>query len=39
MINHLGIKDIEIQIVNIGAGEGRTPEYLALNPFGRVPSA
>jgi len=38
VIEHLGLKDIEIQIVNIAKGEQRSPEYLALNPMGRVPT-
>lgn len=38
VIEHLGIKDIETQIVNLGQGEQRSPEYLAINPMGRVPT-
>ena len=28
----------EIQLVNVYRGEGRTPEYLAINPFGKIPT-
>lgn len=38
VIEHLGIKDIEIQIVNIAKGEQHAPEYRALNPMTRLPT-
>lgn len=33
---HLGL-DAEIRLVNVYCGEGRAPEYLAVNPTGRIP--
>src|SRR5208283_1663572 len=33
---HLGLKP-ETRLVNVYKGEGRTPEYLAVNPLGKVP--
>jgi glutathione S-transferase len=33
-----GISDIETVNVDLGAGEHRRADYLALNPFGRVPA-
>ena len=32
---HLGL-DLEIRLVNVYAGEGRTPEYLRVNPTGKI---
>lgn len=37
VIHHLGL-DAEIVETDVYAGEGQTPEFLALNPFGRVPT-
>lgn len=34
---HLGLAP-EVNLVNVYAGEGRTPEYLAINPLGKVPA-
>jgi glutathione S-transferase len=34
---HLGL-DPETKLVNVYKGEGRTPEYLAINPVGKVPT-
>lgn len=33
----LGLKP-DIRLVNVYRGEGRTPEYLAVNPLGKIPS-
>jgi glutathione S-transferase len=38
VIEHLGITGIEIHLVDLGKGEQRSPEYLAVNPMGRVPT-
>lgn len=38
VIEHLGIKDIEMHLVNLAKGEQRSPEYLAINPMARVPT-
>lgn len=35
--HELGIQ-LEIQMVNPAKGENRTPEYLALNPMGKIPT-
>ena len=35
--HHLELRP-EIKIVNVYRGEGRTPQYLAINPMGKVPS-
>ena len=35
--HHLDLRP-EIKIVNVYRGEGRTPQYLAINPMGKVPS-
>lgn len=35
--HHLGL-DPEIRFVNVYEGEGRTPEYLAINPAGKIPA-
>jgi glutathione S-transferase len=35
--HHLDLRP-EIKIVNVYRGEGRNPEYLAINPMGKVPS-
>lgn len=34
--DHLGLQ-IEVREVNVYAGEGRTPEFLSVNPSGKVP--
>jgi glutathione S-transferase len=34
---HLGLSP-RIEVVNVYAGEGRTPAYLAINPLGKVPT-
>jgi glutathione S-transferase len=34
--HHLGL-DAEIRLVNVYRGEGRTPDYLAVNPTGKIP--
>jgi glutathione S-transferase len=34
---HLGL-DPEIKLVNVYAGEGRAPEYLAIHPLGKIPA-
>lgn len=33
---HLGLEP-EVRLVNVYRGEGRTPEYLAINPTGKIP--
>jgi len=38
VINHLGLKDIEVHVVNLGEGAQRKPEYLTVNPMGRIPA-
>lgn len=35
--HHLGLQP-EIRLVNVYRGEGRAPEYLAINPTGRIPT-
>ena len=35
--HHLGL-DLELVVVNLTGGEHKTPEYLRLNPNGRVPT-
>ncbi len=35
-LEELGL-DYEVHVVNVFAGEGRTPEFLALNPTGKIP--
>jgi len=34
---HLGL-DPEVKLVNVYKGEGRTPDYLAVNPSGKIPT-
>ena len=34
---HLDI-EADVRLVNVYAGEGRTPEYLAINPLGKIPT-
>src|SRR5215831_4587319 len=38
VISHLDIKDIERKVVNLAKGEHRQPEYLAVNPNGKLPA-
>ncbi len=38
VIEHLGIKDIEFHIVDLGKGAHHSPEYHAVNPMERVPA-
>lgn len=38
VIAHLGIADIEHRIVNLPKGEHRLPEFLAINPMGKLPA-
>jgi len=38
VISHLGIQDIEREIVNLAKGEQRLPAYLAINPMGKLPA-
>lgn len=35
--HHLGL-DLEITEIDVYRGEGRSPEYLAVNPWGRIPT-
>lgn len=35
--HHLGLKP-EIKLINVYKGEGRAPEYLAINPWGKIPT-
>lgn len=35
--HHLGL-GAEVKLVNVYQGEGRTPEYLAINPWGKIPT-
>ncbi|HKE11520.1 MAG TPA: glutathione S-transferase family protein [Myxococcota bacterium] len=35
--NHLGLAP-EIRLVNVYRGEGRSPQYLAINPSGKIPT-
>ncbi len=30
--------DVEINLVNVYKGEGRLPDYLSINPFGKIPT-
>jgi glutathione S-transferase len=38
VIVHLDIADIEHRIVNLAKGEDRRPEFLAINPMGKLPA-
>lgn len=38
VIAHLGIGDIEQRIINLAKGEHQRPEFLAINPTGKVPA-
>jgi glutathione S-transferase len=35
--HHLGLKP-EVKLINVYRGEGRTPEYLSINPWGKIPT-
>ena len=35
--HHLGLRP-EIKLINVYKGEGRAPEYLAVNPLGKIPA-
>jgi glutathione S-transferase len=35
--HHLGLSP-EVKLVNVYKGEGQTPEYLSINPFGKIPT-
>lgn len=35
--HHLGLEP-EIKLINVYKGEGRTPEYLTINPWGKIPT-
>ena len=37
LARHLGLA-LDVRTVNVYAGEGRSPEYLALNPLGKIPT-
>lgn len=34
---HLGLEP-DVKLINVYKGEGRTPEYLAVNPWGKIPT-
>lgn len=38
VIAHLGIDDIEHQLVNLARGEHKSPDFLAINPMGKLPA-
>ena len=38
VIAHLGIADIEHQFVNLTRGEHKSPDFLAINPMGKLPA-
>jgi glutathione S-transferase len=38
VISHLGIDDIEREVVNVAKGEQKLPGFLAINPMGRLPA-
>jgi glutathione S-transferase len=38
VISHLGIHDIDREIVNLAKGEQRLPAFLAINPMGKLPA-
>jgi glutathione S-transferase len=35
--HHLGLQP-EVRLINVYKGEGRTPEYLSINPWGKIPT-
>ena len=38
VIAHLGIQDIDREVVNVAKGEQRLPAFLAINPMGKLPA-
>jgi len=38
VIDELGLEDVEVVQVELGKGEQQQPEYLAINPNGKVPT-
>lgn len=38
VIAHLGIRDVEPELVNLAKGEHKLPDFLAINPMGRLPA-
>ena len=38
VIAHLGIRDIEPKLVNMAKGEHKSPDFLAINPMGKLPA-
>lgn len=38
VIAHLGIDDIEHELVNMAKGEHKSPDFLAINPMGKLPA-
>ncbi|HXD43934.1 MAG TPA: glutathione S-transferase family protein [Pseudolabrys sp.] len=38
VVAHLRLKDIETELVRLHKGEHRQPDYLAINPMGKVPA-
>lgn len=38
VISHLDITDVERKIVNLAKGEHKQPEFLAINPMGKLPA-
>ncbi|CAI5988741.1 unnamed protein product [Closterium sp. NIES-64] len=33
----MGVEDFEMKVVNTSKGDNKTPEFLAMNPFGKMP--
>jgi glutathione S-transferase len=38
VIAHLGIADVEPRLVNLARGEHKQPDFLAINPMGKLPA-
>jgi glutathione S-transferase len=38
VVAHLGLTDVEPELVRLHKGEHRQPDYLAINPMGKVPA-
>jgi glutathione S-transferase len=38
VISHLGITDVEPELVNLAKGEHKSPAFLAINPMGALPA-
>ncbi|MCL6684087.1 glutathione S-transferase family protein [Sphingomonas alba] len=38
VISHLGIADVDMQLVNLAKGEQRLSDFLSINPMGRLPA-